>query len=336
MLQDFARTVPRSRLLPEVQLAIAASYEQEKKLAEAIAQYDQCLASFTNAELRARAEYNRAWDTAQAGGLTNALGLFTNFVAHFPTNEFAPYAQMWVADYYFNSGEFLEAERNYKLLFQNPQWAASDLAYDAQLMAGRAAVRLQDWKDAKDYFTRLYNNTNGPSLDTRLQALFEFGQTLMQWADPRETNKLANLEVATQVFGRLCDEYPTNRLAVPAWIERGNCYKEWALARQQPDSLTNAINAYQRVNDSPLANVAARSEAKLGCAIVLEKWAEQKTGAERVGLLTQALSNCLDVVYGNILRTNETWNPFWTKETAIKAFNLAESLEAWSQRRQLV
>ena len=153
----------------------------------------------------------------------------------------------------------------------------------------------------------------------------------MQWADPRETNKLANLEEATRVFGRICDEYPTNRLAVPAWIERANCYLQWALARQQSDSLTNALNAYQRVIDSPQADVAARSEAKLGCAIVLEKWAEQKTGAERIALLKQALSNCLDVVYGNILRTNETWNPFWTKETAIKAFNLAESLQAWSQ-----
>ena len=97
--------------------------------------------------------------------------------------------------------------------------------------------------------------------------------------DPTDTNKLANCEEATRVFGRICDEYPTNRLAVRAWIEKANCYLQWALAKQQYDSLTNALNAYQRVIDSPQADVAARSEAKVGQAIVLGKWAEQKAGA---------------------------------------------------------
>ena len=139
---------------------------------------------------------------------------------------------------------------------------------------------------------------------------FEYGRSLVQWVDPTDTNKLANLEMATQVFGRICDQSPTNRLAIPAWLERGNCYLQWALARQQFDSLTNALNAYQQVIGSLQADVAARSEAKLGQAIVFEKWAEQKTGAARDTLLKQALSNCLDVVYGNILRENEELRSF--------------------------
>jgi len=156
----------------------------------------------------------------------------------------------------------------------------------------------------------------------------------MRVVDPAETNKLANCEVATRVFGRIWDDYPTNRLAVPALIGKANCYMQWALVRQQYDSLTNALNAYQQATDSPLADVAARSEAKLGQATVLSKWAEQKTGAERTALLKQALSNCLDVFYGTsvILRNdNEKLVPFWTKEAGMKAFDLAETLQAWSQ-----
>ena len=149
--------------------------------------------------------------------------------------------------------------------------------------------------------------------------------------DPAETNRLANCEEATRVFGRICDEYPTNRLAVRAWGEKANCYLQWALARQQYDSLTNALNAYQRVIDSPQADVSARSEAKVGQAIVLGKWAEQKAGAEQTALLKQALSNCLDVVYGRILRDDENLDPFWTKEAGVRAFDLAEELQAWSQ-----
>jgi TolA-binding protein len=332
MLQEFARAVPRSPLVAEVQLAVADSYEQEKKWAEAIAQYDQWLSIFTNSEARARAEYNRASATGQAGRLTNALVLFTNFVAHFPTNELAPYAQIWVADYYSNAGDLMEAERNYKLIFQNPDWARSDLAYDAQYMAGRAAVRRQGWPDAKSYFLGLYNNLNGPKLDLRLQALFDYGQSLQQWEDPKETNKLANCEEATRIFGEICDRFPTSPLAIPAWTARANSYMKWALAKQQYYSLTNALNAFQKVVDSEQADVRARSEAKIGQAIVLEKWAEQKAGAEGTTLLNQALSNCLDVVYGNILRTNETaLDAFQTKEAGLKAFSLAEALQAWPQ-----
>jgi TolA-binding protein len=332
MFLAFARSVPSAPLQPELQLAIAGTYEQENQPANAIRQYNQLLATFTNSSALPQAEYYRARATYQAGQETPALALFTNFIARFPTNDLAPRAQLWVADYYYRTGDPVEAERNYKLLIQNTNWPPSELAYQAQLMAGRAAVAHQGWGQAKDYYLGLYNNTNGPSIDLRVQAFFEYGQTLMRWVDPAETNKLANCEQATLVFGRICDEYPTNRLAVPAWIEKANCYLQWALARQQYDSLTNALNAYQRAIDSPQADVAACSQAKVGQATVLGKWAEQKTGAERTALLKQALSSCLDVVYGAILRdTNEQLDPFWTKEAGMKAFDLAEELQAWSQ-----
>ena len=331
MFLDFAKASPRAPLLPDLQLAVAVTYEQEKQWAEAIAQYQSWLAGFTNDPARPRAEYYLAWDTFQAGHETNALALFTNFVAQFPTNEFAPLAQWWVADYYYRMGNPVEAELNYRMLSQNTNWPPSELRYEAQLMAGRAAVKRQGWKEAKDYFTGLYNNTNGPSLDLRLQALFEYGQTLMEFVDPAETNKLANCEEATRAFGRICDDYPTNHLAVQAWAQRANCYLQWALARQQYDSLTNALNAFQRVIDSPQADVPARSQAKVGQAVVLEKWAERKAGKERGVLLKQALSNCLDVVYGTFLQDDEELDPFWTRQAGIEAFNLAETMEDWSQ-----
>jgi len=150
--------------------------------------------------------------------------------------------------------------------------------------------------------------------------------------DPADTNRLANWEQATLVFGRIGDQYPTNRQAVPAWNDKANCYLQWALVRQQYDSLTNALNAYQHAIDSPQADVAARSEAKVGQATVLAKWAEQKAGAEQTALLKQALSNCLDVFYGKFLRDdNEKVDPFWTKEAGMRAFDLAYDLQAWSQ-----
>jgi hypothetical protein len=77
--------------------------------------------------------------------------------------------------------------------------------------------------------------------------------------------------------------------------------------------------------------LALRSEAKLGQAITLGKWAEQKAGDTRTALLKQALSNCLDVVYGNIQRDGERPDPSSMQKAAEKAFELAETLQAWSQ-----
>ena len=338
MFLDFAKAAPDAPLLPELQLAVAATYEQEKKWGEAIAQYDSWLASYPSNAFAPRAEYYRALNTSDAGHKTNALTAFTRLVAHFPKSEFAPLAQWWVADYYNTAGAWREAEGNYKLLFLSTNWAPSELTYQAQLMAGRAAVRLQSWNAAHDYFVGLFNNTNGPSIDLRVQAFFDYGQSLRQWVQPGETNRLANWDEATRVFGRICDEHPTNRLAVQAWGEKADCYLQAALDRQQYDSLTNAMNAHQRVIDSSQASVEARSQAKVGQAIVLDKWAEQKTGAEQTALLKQALSNCLDVVYGNkvILRDdNEKLDPKWTMTAGMKAFDLAERLQAWSQQANI-
>ena len=332
LLMDFANAWPEAPLRPERQLAVAATWEKENNWAEAITQYDGWLARFTNNEAQPRAAYYRAWDTWQAGRFTNALTLFTNLVVQFPTNEFARLARIWVADYYFNSHEFPEAERNYKALFQSTNWPPGDWTYQAQLMAGRAAVGRQVWKDAGSYFTNVYNNLAITNIEVRLEALFLYGDTLMSVVDPDETNKLANWEEATRAFGRICDTFPTNRLAVRAWGRRGDCYLQWGLERKQYDFLTNALNAYQRVYDSPQADVALRSEAKVGYAVTLEKWAKQKTGAEQTALLKQALSNCLDVVYGTILRgDSEQFDRFWTKEAGLKAFDLAEALQDWSQ-----
>jgi hypothetical protein len=232
-----------------------------------------------------------------------------------------------------------EAERNYKFLFQNTNWPPSEQTYQAQLMAGRAAVARQGWQDVRDYFLGVFNNTNGPSTDLRVQALFEYGQSLMQWTSPTETNKLANCGLAVQVFNQICDEHPSNRLAARAWFEKANCSLQWALAKQQYDLLTNALSAYQLVIDSSQADVALRSQAKLGQAITLGKWAEQKTGEARTALLKQALSNCLDVIYGNILRDDEHLDQSLAQivgekafeKIAEKAFELAEALQAWSQ-----
>ena len=104
----------------------------------------------------------------------------------FPPMISRPLAQWWVADYYFRLGgtNYMDAERNYKMLYQNTNWQGSplvytNLVYQARLMAGRAAMGLPSYTDAIDHFKSLTSDTNCPP-ELNAQALFAYGTALMQ------------------------------------------------------------------------------------------------------------------------------------------------------------
>jgi TolA-binding protein len=324
---EFARSFPNAEMLPEVQLALARSYEQQSDWTNAIAQYDVWLARHTNDPAIPRAEYSRAWANAQAGRATNAFALFSSFVTRFPNTEFTAEAHWWLGDYHLQNGQLENAERAYKTVFQNTNWAGSQLAYMARMMAGRVAFKRQGGTEAADYFTGLWNDTNCP-MEIRAQALFAYGDTLMTIV-PAETNKVASYDEAIRVFSRLCDMFPSNRIGALAWGQKASCLLQWAQASEQYDA---ASNAFQQVISSPHADGRARATAKVGLASVLEKQAEQAP-ARKPEMLKLAMNHCLDVFFGSngVWRENETADPFWVRKAGIEAARLAEALEQWPQ-----
>ena len=329
---DLVKSAPNPDLLPEMQLAVARTYEQENKWAEAIEQYNGWLAAFTNHPARPRALYYSGWANSRAGRDTNALMQFTNLVAQFPTNEFWPRAQWWVADYYFQNGNSEDAELSYQLLFKNTNFPPSELTYQAQMMAGRVAFKRQGWKDAIGYFTNLTSNPKCPE-DLRVQAQIAYGDTLMKLPDPAQTNSLSNYEEAIRVFRNICENYPSNKNTVLAWGEMADCYLQ-RLSRQA-EADTNALDGFQRVIASPFADATARSIAKVGIATFLKKQAEHKTGPEQAALLRLAYNHLLDVFYRKIFRDDEKPDLFWLKEAGLEAGRLAETLQEWKQAKRI-
>jgi TolA-binding protein len=330
MFSQFITNAPGSPLVPELSLAIAWTYEQETNWNQAIEQYEGWLTRFVNDPARPRAEYYRALAYSLAGRETNAATCFTNFIAQFPAHELTPLAQWWVADYYARSGRLLEAESSYQLVWPK-NLPASELGYQAQLAAGKIAVARQAWLQASNYFlTVLYNDTNCPT-DIRVEALFAYGD-ILSLGDTAETNKLSNFQEAIQVFGRICEEYKTHRLAALAWGRKAGCLLQWAQVSHEYDS---ASNAFQQVINAPLADARARSNARVGLAVILEKQAQQKASAEQIQLLQAALKHCLDVIYELDLRPGEKPDPFWQKEAGLMAGRLLESLQDWSQAANL-
>ncbi|MFO1478099.1 MAG: tetratricopeptide repeat protein [Verrucomicrobiota bacterium] len=324
---DFESKHPTNALLPEVRLAVARSYEEEKDWTNAIAQYGDWVRRFTNhAELPAAA-FALALDYSRAGQSTNALAAFTAFVDRFPTNALAQQAQWWVGGYYFGQNEFAAAENRYQYLYKTTNWPPSELTFQAQMMAGRAAMASLNYSDAiRDYFMPLANNTNC-SEALRDQALFA-------WADALvirdSTNKPSDYQDAIEVFQRIAHPgvAPSNSIMAAACGGLADCYLQ--LAVSNPPAYLLAKTNFQIVIDSPSATVAARSQAGVGLGRVAEALAALAPPDQREELLKEAQEDYLDVFLGRkFLLDGEQPDLFWTREAGLKAAALAEKRREW-------
>lgn len=327
----FIEHYPDSLLRPEVGLAIARTYERERDWPAAIAQYDDWVTAFATNDRLANAEFSRALANRQAGRDSNALVLFTNFIARFPKNPLSAHAQGCVADYYFNAKQFEEAERNYQRIFQNTNWPVTELSFKARLDAGRAALMRPSFDNAVEYFTNLVKHP-GPCPDSlRVQALFAYADAVRTYGS---TNAVERFSRARQIFEVIELDYRNDPLVPRAWGEMANCSLQLGVV--DPGNYLDALKYYEKVTNST-ASLSSRLEATVGIGNVQRQQArlarEKGAAAEADAFLKSALENYLNVVYG--IYDGEQPDPFWMKEAALKAAEIAESQNRWDQARNL-
>ena len=314
MLKQF----PRSPLAPQVQLSIARTYREEYDTVNAARTYDDWVRRFPTNSARADVEFERAWSNYQAG-VTNALQLFTNFVATFPAHSNAPLAQLWVGDFFFNQGQFDKAEESYQRLFQNTNWLVPDLKYQAHLSAGRAAFYRQDYKSATNYFISLINDERVPR-SLQAECFFALGDTYLnagQDGVPIATDPYGDAIIA---YSRITNNFPTNRLAAVAMGAIGNCHLQRAEKLKDPKHLELAADAYLRAMSWPRAEAAARTLAEVALGVVREKQGRVKEAAENWG----------NVFYQKQLRPEETPDLRQVQEAGRQLARLREEQQDWA------
>ena len=337
---DFGKRFPRSSMLPEVELAVVRSYEQEESWEKAVALYDQWLIEHTDHQSRPQVEFDRAWANYLGGNETNAFWLFTSFVSQFPAHPFAPEAQYWVAGYFYRLGgtNYVKAEENFQKVFQNTNWQSSPLIYQARMMAGRAAFARQGYNDAVNYFTNLIKELTrlNPPSPLLPEVYIALADTYVRYPEAvaGSTNTLENYKEAIVALGKIPREFPTHALVPLAWGQMGAYYSQLAGQTQDPKDYEHAVNAYTNAL-SRLADATGRSIAEVGLATVLEKQAEQASPAERTNLLNEAWTHYWYVAEGKNLREHEVADPFWVKQAAVAAARLAEDQRRWDVAARL-
>jgi TolA-binding protein len=322
VFQQFITKMPETALRPELELAIARTHEQENGWLKAVETYDGWLNSFTNHAARPEAMFYRAQAMFHAGNGTNAYSSFTNFVAQYPTNKLTPMAQWWIADFRYNSGAYVAAENDYQIIAAN--WPGTEMRYEALMMAGRAAFLRQGWNDAINYFATLAKDTNCPT-HLHFRALYAYGDTLMAQVS---TNKTEDYQNASQYFETICQQYSTNYLAVLACGEKAKCLLQLATSGA---GLTNAAEAFKAVlTNSVYADGTAKSIARVGLGVVLEKQGAVVTGSEQTALRGEALDQYLRVLYGLDLKQADG-DEYWTKVAGNEAIRLASEMQEWEK-----
>ncbi|MBI3881886.1 MAG: tetratricopeptide repeat protein [Verrucomicrobia bacterium] len=319
---DFLKRFENSSLAPEVHLAIARTYVQEQNWTAAIGKFDDWVRANPSHPAIARAEFDRAWVRSQAGRHTEALAMFTDFIRRFPTNELAPFTQNWLADHHFNAGAYVDAEKNYQLLYQNTNWPPTELTRNARIMAGRAALARQNYKDAQEHFKEVINDEKSPP-DLAATAWFALGDAISAEPIADAAKAVDKFASAINAFGRIIQNFPNDRLVPLALGRIGDCH--FQLAAQVPGRYEPASESYRKVTEHPLADVAARSQAEVGLGLVQQKLAAMRPTAEQKEPLEQALKFFLNVVYGNNLRDGETSDGSWVKVAAEAAGALLEA-----------
>lgn len=321
LFAQFQEMYPNNPLRAEVWLAIGRSFEAEANWDAAITNYNSWVETFTNYYLMPQARFRLAWDQYMAGHETNALMMFTNFIASYPTNELSARAQFWIGDFYYRQPDMIAAEINYKAVFQNTNWPLSELTYEARMSAGRAAAVRFDYKNAIIHFTNLF--TPDCPLDLQVEANIAFADAAINLDS---TNKTADLIYAIGSLQRAVESSSNNWQAAQAWGKIGDCYVE--LGMKDSAKFNDATNAYINVLESSAARSAAKHEAGCKLAATIERQAALKTGDEQVELQKKALRQYLAVFHAAQTDPDGA-SASWVKKSGWEAGRLAESMHQW-------
>jgi TolA-binding protein len=313
---------PGSPEAAEVQYAIARTYDHERNWPAAISEYSRWVTNYVHHPLLPEVEFALGLAYDQAGMETNALLVFSNFVGRFSTNALAAWAQNWMADFFYDEQDFPAAEQNYEVVFQKFA-GAGNLAWQARLMAGKAALAHLAVDDARQYFLDLVDNTNAPPAVAN-QGWFALADAHFQLFQAN-TNNPTNLYNAITALSRLTNGAPTNAIAVEALGRLGDYYGYWADinradVNKSDYAYAKAIEMYGAIVSFPATNVSVsvRSQAEVGLGMI----------AEKQHLPQQALEHYFKVLYEH---DPNHFDPYWVDRAGEFAARLCESQQQWDQ-----
>jgi TolA-binding protein len=325
-LTGFLAKFPETVLKPEVELMLGTVELRARNWTNALAALGSWLKANPNHPQVPRAEFDRAWASAQAGLTTNATAEFAALAARFPTNTLAPTAQLWLADNYFRQGDYTGAEKACLALVTNTAWTGSEAWHRARFWAAEAARKRQSFGSASQQLLAILNDKGTPT-NWVVAAYFALGELRLEQPAEDPARPLGNVSLALEAFTAVA-QLTNAPQAAPALGKMADCHLQ--LAALNTNSYARAAELYQRALEFPGADLAVRCKAAVGLGIVQEKLA-QRAGADAMPLWEAALNRYLDVAHGKLCRPGEVMDPWWVKEAGRNAGQVLELTGRWRE-----
>lgn len=327
LLARFALRFPESSVTAEVRLALAEAYFSDRQWTNALRELDGWVGRYTNHPAMAQAEYDRAMATAEMGMATNAVEQFRTLAQRFATNSLSQMAQLWLGSHFFNQGDFAQAELAYLGVITNLYWKGTPAVHHARLLAGQAALARGRSTNAVVYLLDLLNDPTTSERE-RASGYFFLGEARLGVATGTN-GPLNSFTEALEAFQGAA-RFTNNPIVIAAWARMAYCHLQ--LGSQTPVSYLRASELYQRVAESPQAEVAARAKARVGMGIAAERLAVGKSPSEAAELLERALKSYLDVVLGaGFLKPGEAVPPLLLLEAGDAAGRLLEERKRFEE-----
>ena len=324
-------------LKPEVELALAHTYEKEGEWQMALKAYESWLRTYVDHAERVKAEYSRAWVNDRLGNEVQALAQFQQFVRLNGGHVLAPLAQNWIGDYFFNRQEFENAEAQYRVVALDMKQASPKQAAEARLMMAKCKFRMSDYNGAiavldpwnpftkKDTETTAFEALRSLGNDFAGEAVFCLGDAYFERAIQSNPANLEDVDKARKCYLNVRGSFIPNRWEAQAWGRAGD------LIYYLGEDYAEALLDYKRASNYDNLSISMRSKLDVFMGRVKERMAESASEKERRQLLDEALSLYLDVVYMKNLPRGVTPDAFWIREAGVHAMKIFEITKNWEQ-----
>ena len=317
---------PSFPLRPELEYVIAYSHEREGDWSGAAGLYRQWLDSHPEHGHQARILYSLARCTGLLGKEEEAYRIFGDLIEEHDGSEHADMARWWRGNHHFNRGEYDRAESSYRQILDGTGPSSPHLDCQARLMAARASFHQRDFVQAVGYLEGLPRyQTPVPDrlraeilIHLRAEILIHLGDAFYEQGRlEEEGDRRLELFCRSQAcFWEAEDLAPGTRIAALAQGRSGDL---GYIMGHYP----LAMKSFQRVVDSPHADIAMRSGARVSQGMIRERLLEAAAGSP--GLRQDPLSDYMDVVFQKNLREEESFDHFWIQQAALKACSLLEA-----------
>jgi len=282
------------------------------RYAEAQQAFEVVLAKHPDSEHVPQATYLRGFCLTFQGQTEEGIQTCTDFIETYPNSEWTPEVIFWLAERYFNLGNYADAE----LLFLRiaTEFKESRLAPRALYWAGRAAAAQSSYVTAIERYSAVAKNYSKSEIMP--QTRFAQGDAL---------SELGEFSRAILAFDEIIKKYPESPLVNAAWGRKGDC--QFSLAIDRSARYAEAMGSYQAILDRPSAPLSLKLQAEYKIGRCLEK----------TGVLDTAFSRYMSVVYTfkNEQMLDTSQNVMWFTRSAFGAAALKERSKAWVEAVQV-